>query len=81
MTKIVLSSEAAAPIFEMLKTPLSVLLHPTVVAFHESQGAIYVADSYADLATSRLTEAGIPIEVVKYEPVLPIGTCSHNSSE
>ena len=65
MTKILLSSEAAAPIFEVLKTPLSVLLHPTIVAFHISRGLIYVADSYADLTTSRLTEAGIPIEVVK----------------
>jgi hypothetical protein len=65
MTKIVLSSETAAPVFEVLKTPLSVLLHPTIVAYHESQGVIYVADSYAELTTSRLTEAGIPIEVVR----------------
>jgi hypothetical protein len=65
MTKLVLSSEAAAPVFEMLKTPLSVLLHPTIVAFHESQGMLYVADSYAEVTTSRLTEAGIFIEVVK----------------
>lgn len=64
MTKIFLKSEAA-PIFDMLRTPLSVLLHPTVIAFHESAGAIYVADPYAQIAVSRLTAAGFPIEVVK----------------
>ncbi len=65
MTKIILKSEAAASMFEVLKTPLSVLLHPTIVAYHESRGAIYVADPYADLTVNRLTEAGIIMEIVK----------------
>lgn len=65
MTKIVISPTAAAPIFEVLKTPLSVLLHPTIVAYHESRGAIYVADPYGDLTVNRLTEAGVPFEIVK----------------
>jgi len=65
VTKIVLSSKAATAVFEVLKTPLSVLLHPTIVAFHESQGALYVADLYADLTVNRLTEAGFAIEIVK----------------
>ncbi len=65
MTKIVVSPTAAAPVFEVLKTPLSVLLHPTIVAFHESRGALYVADLYADLTVNRLTEAGVAIEIVK----------------
>jgi hypothetical protein len=66
MTKIVLKSEAA-PVFDMLRTPLSVLLHPTIIAFHESERAIYIAEPYADLAVTRLTEAGVPIEVVKLQ--------------
>ena len=65
MTKIILASEAAASVFQVLKTPLSVLLYPTVIAYHESAGTIYVADPYAEIALSRLTEAGFPIEVVK----------------
>ena len=65
MTKIVLSSEAAAPMFEVLRTPLRVLLHPALVAYHESQGTIYVADPCADLTVNRLTEAGVAIEIVK----------------
>jgi hypothetical protein len=64
MTKIVLKSEAA-PLFEVFKTPLSILLYPAVVAYHESQSAIYVADPYADLAVGRLTEGGLSIDVVK----------------
>jgi hypothetical protein len=66
MTKIVLKSEAA-PVFEILKTHLGVLLHPGVIAYRESESTIYMADSHADLAVTRLTEAGVPIEVVKYQ--------------
>ena len=51
--------------FEVLKTPLSVFLHPTIVAYHESQGAIYIAEPYADLTVNRLNEAGVAIEIVK----------------
>jgi hypothetical protein len=65
MTKIVLKSDSAAPVFEVLRTPLGVLLYPTVIAYHESEAAIYVADPYADLTVSRLADAGVPIEVVK----------------
>jgi hypothetical protein len=65
VTKIVLKSEAAVPVFQVLKTPLSVLLYPTVIAYAESEAAIYVADPYADVTVSRLAEAGVPIEVVK----------------
>jgi hypothetical protein len=66
MTKIVLKSEvAAAPVFQVLKTPLSILLYPTVIAYQESESAIYVGERYADLTVCRLTEAGVPIQVVK----------------
>jgi hypothetical protein len=65
MTKIVLKSEAAASVFQVLKTPLSVLLYPTVIAYAESEGTIYVADPYVEVTVSRLAEAGVPIEVVK----------------
>jgi hypothetical protein len=65
MTKIVLKSEIAAPVFEVLKTALSVLLYPTVIAYQESESTIYVGESYADLTVCRLTEAGVPIDVVK----------------
>jgi hypothetical protein len=64
MTKIILKSEAA-PVFQFLRTPLAVLLHPTVLAYDESHSAIYIADPYVDVTVSRLTEAGMPIEVVK----------------
>jgi hypothetical protein len=67
MTKIILKSEAA-PVFQFLRTPLAVLLHPTVLAYDESHSAIYIADPYADATVSRLTEAGMPIEVTKSEP-------------
>jgi hypothetical protein len=40
MTKIVLKSEAA-PIFDFLRTPLRVLFHPAILAYHESRGLIY----------------------------------------
>jgi hypothetical protein len=65
MTKIVLKSEAA-PVFEILRTPMSVLLHPAVVAYQESESAIYVADPYAAVTVSRLTAAGVPIDAVKF---------------
>ena len=64
MTKIVLKSEAA-PVFDVFKTPLSVLLYPAVIAYRESQRELYVADLYADLAANHLTEAGLAVEVVK----------------
>jgi hypothetical protein len=70
MTKIVLKSEAA-PVFEILRTPLSVLLYPGVVAYYESHNAIYLTDPFADLAVDRLTEAGVPIEVVKFQHASP----------
>jgi hypothetical protein len=65
MTKIVLKSEAA-PVFEMLRTPLSVLLYPSVIAYQESKNEIYLTDPFADLAVDRLTEAGVLIAVVKF---------------
>ena len=65
MTKIVLKSDATS-IFEVLRTPLSVLLHPNILAFHESARAIYVADLYADLTVSRLMAAGVAIEVERH---------------
>lgn len=65
MTKIFLKSESA-PVFDILKTPLGVLFYPAIVAYHESKSTIYVAEPYAEVAVSRLTEAGIPIDVVKY---------------
>ena len=68
MTKIVLKSEMAPKLFDMLRTPFSVLFHPTVLAYHESAGTIYVADPYAELTVSRLTAAGMPVEVVKFGP-------------
>jgi hypothetical protein len=36
MTKIILGKSDAATVFEILKTPARVFLHPTVIAFHES---------------------------------------------
>jgi hypothetical protein len=63
MTKILLNPEASL-VFKMLKSPLGVLLHPGVLAHHESKGAIYIADTYADVMANRLTEAGLTIEVV-----------------
>jgi hypothetical protein len=65
MTKIVLNSEAAAPMFALLKTPLSFLLHPAIVAHPASRGTIYVADPYADMTVNRLTEAGVAIQIAK----------------
>ncbi len=65
MIKIVLKSEAAVTVFQVLKTPLSVLLYPTVIAYAESKAAIYVADPHADLTVSRLAEAGVTMEIVK----------------
>ena len=64
MTKIVLKSEASR-VFDVLKTPLNVLLYPSVIAYQESKSEIYLAEPYADLAVTRLSEAGVPIEVVK----------------
>ena len=64
MTKIVLKSKAA-PLFEVLRSPLGVLLHPSVLCYLESESAIYVGDPYADVTVGRLTQAGVPIEVVK----------------
>jgi hypothetical protein len=71
MTKIVLKSEAA-PVFEILRTPLSVLLYPGVIAYYESQNAIYLSDPFADLAVDRLIKAGVPIEVVKSHKLSPV---------
>ena len=65
MTKIILKSEAA-PVFNIFKTPLSILLHPAIVAYHESRGVIYVTDPYAETAISHLTEAGVALEVTKF---------------
>jgi len=42
-----------------------VFLYPPVIGYDESEAAIYMAHRYADLTISRLTEAGVPIEVVK----------------
>ena len=67
MIKIILKSEADR-VFQFLRTPLAVLLHPTILAYDESHSAIYVADPYADVTVSRLTEAGMPIEVLKGSP-------------
>jgi len=63
MTKIILGKSDAATVFEILKTPASVLLHPTVIAFHESRGLIYVADAYADAILSHLKETRAPASV------------------
>jgi len=59
MTKIVLKTDAAA-LFELLKTPMGILLHPVVIAFQESERLVYVADRYATAIMSRLTEAAAP---------------------
>jgi hypothetical protein len=56
MTKIVVKSDATA-VFEVLKTATGVLLYPTVIAFHESRGLIYVNDQYAEAVISRLKKA------------------------
>jgi hypothetical protein len=64
--KIALKSEASL-VFEMLRPPLSVLLHPSVIAYQESTNEIYLADPYAELTFSRLTEAVMPLEVVKFQ--------------
>jgi len=64
MTKIFLGSSATA-VFEMLKTPLGVLLHPTVIAFRESRGLIYVPDLYADDVIGHLEGAGMLASLVR----------------
>ena len=51
--------------FEIFNSPLRRLLHPAIVAYHQSQGVIYIADSYSETAVSGLARAGIPIEVVR----------------
>jgi hypothetical protein len=63
MTKILLKSESVR-VFDLLRTPLSVLFHPHVIAYHESRNLIYVADPYGALTVSRLTEAGVALEVL-----------------
>ena len=65
MTKIVLKSEASS-VFGVFRTLLTVLLHPAIVAFHESRSAIDVADPYRDLGVTGFAEAGVPNEVVKF---------------
>jgi hypothetical protein len=59
-------------VFEILRTPLSDLFYPGIIAYYESQNAIYLADPFADLAVDRLTEAGVLIEVVKFHKLLPV---------
>jgi hypothetical protein len=64
MTKIFLGISATA-VFEMLKTPFGLLLHPTVIAFHESRGLIYVHDQYADSIVEHLKGVGIPASLLQ----------------
>ena len=64
MTKILLKSESAL-LFDILGTPLRILLHPTIIAYHRSRDTVYVDDSYAERTLSRFSEAGIPFEAVK----------------
>jgi hypothetical protein len=64
MTKIVLNSESGREA-EACRTALTALLHPTVLAYHETRGLIYVDDRVADVTVSRLIEAGVPAEVTK----------------
>ena len=52
--------------FGVFRTLLTVLLHPAIVAFHESRSAIDVADPYGDLGVTGFAEAGVPNEVVKF---------------
>jgi hypothetical protein len=63
MTKIVVKSDATA-VFEVLKTATGVLLYPTVIAFHESRGLIYVNDQYAEAVISRLKKADPPASIL-----------------
>jgi hypothetical protein len=63
MTRIVLKSDAAA-VFEILKTAMGVLLYPTVIAFHESRGLIYVNDHCAEAVISRLKKADAPASLL-----------------
>jgi hypothetical protein len=64
MTKIVLKSESGYEA-EACKKALTALLYPTILAYHESRGMIYVADPTADDTVSRLMEAGVAVEVIK----------------
>jgi hypothetical protein len=64
MTKIVLKSESGQEA-QACRTALTALLHPTILAYHETRGLIYVADRVADITVSRLMEAGITAEAIK----------------
>ncbi len=64
MIKIVLKSEAGRNA-EVCKTALTALLYPAVVAYHESRGLLYVAESHMEATLSRLDEAGVATEVSK----------------
>jgi len=64
MVKIVIKSESGQNP-DAYKTALTALLYPAVVAYHESRGLIYVAESHAEATVSRLAEAGVPIEILK----------------
>jgi hypothetical protein len=64
MTKIVFKSDLS-PLFNVLKMPLGVLFHPTIIAYRESESSIYVADQYAPTAIARLEQSSVPIEVVQ----------------
>ena len=64
MTKIVLKSESGQEA-EACRMALTALLHPTILAYHETRGLIYVADQTADFTLSRLVEAGVPAEMMK----------------
>jgi hypothetical protein len=61
MTKIVVKS--ASPMADAFKQAVELL--PAMIAYHKSQGFIYVADRSADAAASSLAEAGIAFEVVR----------------
>ncbi len=64
MTKIVFKSDLR-PLFDVLKMPLGVLFHPTIVAYRESESSIYLEDQYAKTAIESLEESGLAIDVVQ----------------
>ena len=63
MTKIILKS-GSAEVFGLLRTPFSILLHPTVLAYDASRSLLYLADSHADSILSGLAVAGVDLEVM-----------------
>jgi hypothetical protein len=64
MTKIILKS-GSAEVFNLLRTPFSILLHPTVLAYDASRSMVYLADVHADSVLSRLGGAGVDFKVLE----------------